>query len=83
MASRLVFRYRATWRTAGVPGSRHPYTSPLTLEQKLMWHADIRTTMNVYGDDVAIKQEAKALAQISALTLGKQQATARTLKCSG
>jgi integrase len=64
---------------------RHSYRSwldsigtQLSVQQKLMRHADIRTTMNVYGD-VVTKQESEALAQISSFTLGKQHATARTI----
>jgi integrase len=59
---------------------RHSYRSwldsigtQLSVQQKLMRHADIRTTMNVYGD-VVTKQESEALAQISSFTLGKQHA---------
>jgi integrase len=50
----------------------------LAVQQKLMRHADIRTTMG-YGD-VVTNQESDALAKITALTLGKldeQHATAR------
>lgn len=77
-------------RAAGLEGFgthtlRHSYRSwldsigtPLSVQQKLMRHADIRTTMNVYGD-VVTKQELEALAQISSFTLGKQHATARTI----
>jgi integrase len=54
------------------------FGTPLSVQQKLMRHADIRTTMNVYGN-VVTKQESEALAQISSLTLGKQHATARTI----
>jgi len=61
---------------------RHSYRSwldaigtPIAVQQKLMRHTDIRTTLS-YGDVVTL-QESEALAQISALTLGKQHAIAR------
>ena len=41
---------------------------PLAVQQKLMRHIDIRTTMNVYGD-VMTNQEGEALAKIASLTL--------------
>jgi len=55
--------------------SLHTYRSlldsvgtPLAVQQKLMRHTDIRTTMNVYGD-VITNQESEALAKIGALPL--------------
>ena len=43
----------------GTPSMRHTYSSwldavgtPIAVQQKPMRHADIRTTMNVYGDIV-------------------------------
>ncbi len=43
----------------GIHSMRHTYRSwldaagtPITVQQKLMRHSDIRTTMNVYGDVV-------------------------------
>lgn len=69
----------------GVHTLRHSYRSwldavgtELAVQQKLMRHADIRTTMS-YGD-VVTNEESDALAKITALTLGKltqQHATAR------
>jgi integrase len=69
----------------GVHTLRHSYRSwldavgtELAVQQKLMRHADIRTTMS-YGD-VVTNQESDALAKITAMTLGtvdKQHATAR------
>jgi integrase len=57
---------------------RHSYRAwldafgvPITVQQKLMRHSDIRTTMNVYGD-VVTTQESEALSKISALTFRKQ-----------
>lgn len=82
--------FQSTAEKAGLGGFgthtlRHSYRSwldaigtPMSVQQKLMRHADIRTTMNVYGD-VVTREESEALAQISCLTLGKQHATARTV----
>jgi Phage integrase family len=57
---------------------RHSYRSwldalgvPIAVRQKLMRHADIRTTMNLYGD-VVTQQESEALSRIAALTFNKQ-----------
>ena len=55
-------------RRLGTHSMRHTYRSwldavgtPLAVQQKLMRHADIRTTMNVYGDVVTNEmQEAHA-----------------------
>jgi len=83
-----TFRRAAT--AAGIPcfgthSLRHSYRSwldslgvPIAVQQKLMRHSDIRTTMNVYGD-VITQQESEALSQISALTFGKQHTTAHRL----
>jgi integrase len=70
----------------GVHNLRHSYRSwldavgtELAVQQKLMRHADIRTTMDYR--DVITNQESDALAKITALTLGKsdqQHATARS-----
>ena len=59
----------------GTHSRRHTYQSlldsvgtSLAVQQKLMRHTDIRTTMNVYGD-VMTNQESEALARIAHLTL--------------
>jgi integrase len=55
---------------------RHTYRSwldavgtPIAVQQKLMRHADIRTTMNVYGD-VVTDEMAKAHSKVVGLALG-------------
>ena len=52
---------------------RHSYRSwldavgtPIAMQQKLMRHADIRTTMNIYGD---VNQESEAHSKIVGLAL--------------
>src|SRR6201997_592590 len=67
----------------GTHSLRHTYRSlldsvgtPLAVQQKLMRHTDIRTTMNVYGD-VITNQESKALAKIAGLALANSRQTAR------
>jgi integrase len=67
----------------GTHSLRHTYRSlldsvgtPLAVQQKLMRHTDIRTTMNVYGD-VITNQESKALAKIARLALANSTQTAR------
>ena len=67
----------------GTHSLRHTYRSlldsvvtPLAVQQKLMRHADIRTTMNVYGD-VITNQESEALAKIARLALANSTQTAR------
>jgi integrase len=54
---------------------RHSYRSwldavgtPVAVQQKLMRHADIRTTMNIYGD-VVTNQESEAHSRIVGLAL--------------
>jgi integrase len=54
---------------------RHTYRSwldavgtPLAVQQKLMRHTDIRTTMNVYGD-VVTDEMSKAHSKVVALAL--------------
>src|SRR5215469_10854173 len=54
---------------------RHSYRSwldavgtPIAVQQKLMRHADIRTTMNIYGD-VVTNQESEAHSKIVGLAL--------------
>jgi hypothetical protein len=68
---------RTRYGTAIGPGWIQSGTQ-LSVQQNLTRHADIRTTMNVYGDFVT-KEESEALAQISSFTLGKQHARARTI----
>ena len=67
----------------GTHSLRHTYRSlldsvgtPLAVQQKLMRHTDIRTTMNVYGD-VITNQESEALAKIARLALANSTQTAR------
>ncbi len=69
--------------TLGTHSLRHTYRSlldsvgtPLAVQRKLMRHADIRTTMNVYGD-VITNQESEALAKIARLALANSTQTAR------
>jgi len=57
-------KFQTAARAAGIPqfgthSLRHTYRSwldavgtPIAVQQKLMRHADIRTTMNIYGDVV-------------------------------
>jgi integrase len=54
---------------------RHTYRSwldavgtPITVQQKLMRHADIRTTMNTYGD-VVTDEMARAASKVAGLAL--------------
>jgi hypothetical protein len=56
---------------------RHTYRSwldaegtPIAVQQKLMRHADIRTTMNVYGDVVTdeMEQAASKVARLAPIT---------------
>jgi len=58
---------------------RHTYRSwldacgtPIAVQQKLMRHADIRTTMNIYGD-VVTAQESEAHSKVVALAIPKPQ----------
>lgn len=67
----------------GTHSLRHTYRSlldsvgtPLAVQQKLMRHTDIRTTMNVYGD-VITNEENEALAKIARLALANGTQTAR------
>jgi len=53
------------------PAGNHGLTRlrlPLTVQQKLMRHADIRTTMNLYGD-VVIDEMAEAGSKVVRLAL--------------
>jgi integrase len=59
---------------------RHTYRSwldavgtPIAVQQKLMRHADIRTTMNVYGD-VVTDEMARAASKVAVLALNGSQA---------
>lgn len=59
---------------------RHTYRSwldalgtPIAVQQKLMRHADIRTTMNVYGDVVTDQME-QAQSKVGELALNSTQA---------
>ena len=68
----------------GVHTLRHSYRSwldavgsEIAVQQKLMRHADIRTTVS-FGD-VVTNQESEALAKIAALTLAQHHATARSV----
>jgi integrase len=67
----------------GTHSLRHTYRSlldsvgtPLAVQQKLMRHTDIRTTMNVYGD-VITNQESEALAKIARIALANSTQAAR------
>jgi integrase len=67
----------------GTHSLRHTYRSlldsvgtPLAVQQKLMRHADIRTTMNIYGD-VITNQESEALAKITRLAFANSTQAAR------
>ena len=81
-----VYQKAATAAEIGKLGThslRHTYRSlldsvgtPLAVQQKLMRHTDIRTTMNVYGD-VITNQESEALAKIARLALTNSTQTAR------
>lgn len=48
----------------------------MAVQQKLMHHTDIRTTMNVYGD-VITNEENDALAKIARLAFANSTQTAR------
>jgi integrase len=63
------------YRQLGTHSLRHTYRSwldsvgtPVGVQQRLMRHADIRTTMNVYGDAVT-EDMAKAHSKIVRLAL--------------
>ena len=47
--------------------------APIAVQQKLMRHADIRTTMNTYGD-VVIDEMVRAAAKVAGLALNRAQA---------
>lgn len=64
----------------GTHSLRHTYRSwldavgtPLAVQQKLMRHADIRTTMNIYGD-VVTNEMAEASGKVTRLALNGLQA---------
>jgi len=59
---------------------RHTYRSwldavgtPIAVQQKLMRHADIRTTMNTYGD-VVTDEMSRAASKVAGLALNGVQA---------
>ncbi len=76
--------YKKAASAAGIPhvsthSMRHTYRSwldavgtPIAVQQKLMRHADIRTTMNVYGD-VVTDEMSLACSKISSLALNGSQ----------
>jgi len=70
---------RAGIGTLGTHTMRHSYRSwldavgtPVAVQQKLMRHADIRTTMNIYGD-VVTDEMAQATSKIAGLALNGSQ----------
>jgi integrase len=63
----------------GTHSFRHTYRSwldavgtPVAVQQKLMRHTDIRTTMNVYGD-VVTDEMARASSKVAGLALNGSQ----------
>jgi integrase len=76
----LVFQKAARDAGIGKLGThamRHSYRSwldavgtPIAVQQKLMRHADIRTTLNVYGD-VVTDEMAQAAAKVAGLALSR------------
>jgi len=76
--------YRNAGKTSGVMGvsthsMRHTYRSwldavgtPIAVQQKLMRHADIRTTMNVYGD-VVTDEMSRAHSKVVGLALNGRE----------
>lgn len=78
--SERVALFQKAARDAGIgtPGThtmRHSYRSwldavgtPIAVQQKLMRHADIRTTMNTYGD-IVTDEMAIAASKVSRLAL--------------
>ena len=77
--------YKKAATVAGIPhvsthSMRHTYRSwldavgtPIAVQQKLMRHADIRTTMNVYGD-VVTDEMARAPSKVAGLAVNGSQA---------
>ena len=77
--------YKIAASVAGIahvstPSMRHTYRSwldgigtPIAVQQKSMRHADIRTTMNVYGD-VVTNEMASAASKVAVLALNGSQA---------
>ena len=78
---RLPWSYNQVWRmyqkaaAKGTHALRHTYRSwldavgaPIAVQQKLMRHSDIRTTMNVYGD-VVTDEMAEAHGKVVGLAL--------------
>jgi integrase len=84
-ADSLNDAYKKAGRASGVlnvstHSMRHTYRSwldavgtPIAVQQKLMRHADIRTTMNVYGD-VVTDEMSKAQSRVVGLALNGLQA---------
>ncbi len=78
-------KFHRAARAAGIPqfgthSLRHTYRSwldavgtPIAVQQKLMRHADIRTTMNIYGD-VVTDDMAVANSKVAGLALNGSQA---------
>lgn len=58
-----TYAFRQTYR-----GWLDAVGTPIAVQQKLMRHSDIRTTMNIYGD-VVTDQESQAHAKIVTLAL--------------
>ena len=58
---------RTPFATAIVPGWTQ-WEPPIAVQQKLMRHSDIRTTLNIYGD-VVTNEMAEAHAKIVRLAL--------------
>jgi integrase len=63
---------------------RHTYRSwldavgtPIAVQQRMMRHTDIRTTMNVYGD-VVTDQESQAHSKVAGLALNGAQTERKT-----
>jgi integrase len=77
-----LFQYAAAAADVGKLGThtlRHSYRSwldalgtPIAVQQKLMRHADIRTTMNVYGD-VVTDEMSEAHSKVVRLAISKPQ----------
>jgi integrase len=66
------------WRLCRIRHRRHSYRSwldavgtPMAVQQKLMRHASITTTMNIYGD-VVTDEMAEAHSKVVHLALSKQ-----------
>ena len=83
-----LLKGRRAGKSSGVNGvsthtMRHTYRSwldavgtPIAVQQKLMRHADIRTTMNVYGD-VVTDEMSEAHSKVVSLALNGAQTERR------